>query len=147
MNNETTRHLRHLKLIAGMIAGLLCVSVGFQASDYLYRKHRTRFENLWVEHAKDLVHERNWHALLDHSEEWVQQEPDEPYALFYNAQALFNLDRLDESAQVFERVKILSPGWTEGIDNYLAICRKKTEGNTQPHAAPLPSEGAPSEGR
>jgi tetratricopeptide (TPR) repeat protein len=87
----------------------------------------SKFRTSSYDRVQELVQKGNCEDLLDYSEKTLQNNPNDPNALYGKAEALYQLKRWKEAEEAFMRVKEQVPSWSSYADKYLKNIRTKLD--------------------
>ena len=122
--SETTNMQAIKRLLAAILTALI-VLIGFQVYWVADNEKDSRFENPTSERAKDLMFHRDWQGLLQFADSWVNDKPEESYALYYKGRAHFGLKQWQQAASTFEKLKVIEPAWLEKTQFFIDTCHSE----------------------
>ena len=121
---ELLFELRSLRWLCACILGVLLVSLGIDIfwvwADV--RKHDAGDQ--WRKEAREYTDALDWDGLLEHAEQWLAEEPGNPYALERKATALYQLGDYAAAAEVFRDTIRAVPQWQDKIQPCIEMCDK-----------------------
>jgi len=123
-----------ISMIKYLLIGILLISAGtlgliifatLENRDHPAMAEASSQSSREYDKAKDLANSEDWAALLEHADTWISKKPNDAYANWCRAHALYKLERFADAITAFEQTRYLAPAWSDKIDSYMTICKER----------------------